>query len=133
MYSYHYYNPNPRKKNVSDCTVRAISKATGKDWGEVYLALCIQGYLDGDLPNANSCWGAYLRSLGYQRHIIPDTCPDCYTVADFADEHPEGTYILALSGHVVCVQNGEIWDSWNSCAETPLYYWAEERTEDDGV
>lgn len=64
---YSYFNPNPNGRNVSDCTVRAICKATGKDWGEVYLALCIQGYLDGDLPNANACWGAYLRKLGYRR------------------------------------------------------------------
>lgn len=52
---YSYFNPNPNGRNVSDCTVRAICKATGKDWGEVYLSLCIQGYLDGDLPNANAC------------------------------------------------------------------------------
>ena len=46
---YSYFNPNPNGRNVSDCTVRAICKATGKDWGEAYLALCIQGYLDDDL------------------------------------------------------------------------------------
>ena len=40
---YSYFNPNPAGRNVSDCTVRAICKATGKDWGEVYLSLCIQG------------------------------------------------------------------------------------------
>ena len=114
---------------MSECTVRAICKATGKDWGEVYLSLCIRGYLDGDLPNANACWGAYLRSLGYRRYIMPDTCPDCYTVGKFADEHPRGTYILALSGHVVCVQDGTIYDSWNSENEIPLYYWAKETEE----
>lgn len=123
---YSYFNPNPNGRNVSDCTVRAICKATGKDWGKVYLALCIQGYLDGDLPNANACWGAYLRKLGYRRHIVPDACPDCFTVADFATEKPVGTYILALSGHVVCVQNGTIFDSWDSSGEVPLYYWEKE-------
>lgn len=108
---YSYFNPNPSGRNVGDCTVRAISKATGKDWDETYLILCIQGYLDGDMPSANSVWGHYLRNLGYTRHILPDTCPDCYTVADFAREHPKGTYILALSGHVVCVQDGQLYDS----------------------
>lgn len=44
---YNHFNPNPCGKNVGDCTVRAISKATGMEWGEVYLRLCIQGYLDG--------------------------------------------------------------------------------------
>ena len=59
---YSYFNPNPNGRNVSDCTVRAICKATGKDWGEVYLALCIQGYLDGDLPNANA-FRSFARAL----------------------------------------------------------------------
>lgn len=122
---YSYYNGNPRGKNVGDCTVRAISKATGMDWGATYLALAIEGYLDGDMPSANACWGRYLRSIGYRRYIVPDTCPDCYTVGQFAEDHPVGTYILALSGHVVCVQNGTIWDSSN---ENVLYYW--ERTDE---
>ena len=102
---YSYYNKNPRGKNVGDCTVRAISKATGKEWGETYLAMAVEGYLEGDMPSANAVWGAYLRRIGYRRYIAPDTFPDCYTVGRFADEHPKGTYILALSGHVVCVQD----------------------------
>lgn len=98
-------------------------------WQEAYLALTIQGYLDGDMPSANAVWGAYLRSLGYRRYIMPDTCPDCYTVGRFADEHLRGTYILALSSHVVCVQDGVIYDSWNSENEIPLYYWVKETEE----
>lgn len=120
---YRYYNTNPMGRNVGDCVVRAVSKATGQGWGETYLALCVQGYMDGDLPSANAVWGAYLRTLGYRRQIIPDTCPDCYTVAEFAAEHPCGTYILALSGHVVCVQDGTIYDSWDSSNEIVLYFW----------
>lgn len=122
-----YYNPNPSGKNSGDCTVRAIAKATGMSWQEAYLALAIQGYLDGDMPSANAVWGAYLRKLGYGRHIMPDTCPDCYTVEDFARDHPSGVYILALSGHVVCLRDGVLYDSWQSQYETVLYYWTKER------
>lgn len=111
---------------MGDCTVRAISKATGKGWGETYLAMAVQGYLEGDMPSANAVWGAYLRRIGYRRYMVPDTCPDCYTVGRFADEHPKGTFILALSGHVVCVQDGVIYDSWNSENEIVLYYWQKE-------
>lgn len=121
------YNPNPHGKTVGDCTVRAIAKATGTDWETTYLNLCVQGYLMGDMPSANACWGAYLRRLGWQRHILPDTCPECYTLGDFAAEYSKGTYILALSGHVVCVSDGTIYDSWDSSGEVPLYYW--ERTD----
>lgn len=120
------YNENPRGKNVGDCTVRAISKATGKGWEDTYLALCMQGLIDCDMPSANAVWGNYLRKQGFRRHIVPDTCPECYSVADFAREHPRGTFILALSGHVVCVQDGVIYDSWNSGNETVLYYWTRE-------
>lgn len=120
------YNPNPKGKNVGDCTVRAIAKATGKDWGETYLRLAMQGYLMGDMPSANACWGAYLRKLGFVRKILPDTCPDCYTLRDFAQEYDRGTYIVALSGHVVCVEDGTIWDSWDSGGEVPLYFWVKE-------
>lgn len=120
---YSQFNPNPTGKNVGDRTVRAICKATGKEWGDVYLGLCMQGYLMGDMPSANSVWGVYLHNLGYSRGIVPDSCPECYTVADFAAEYPEGTYILALSGHVVCVKDGLVYDSWDSSGETPLYFW----------
>lgn len=108
---------------MGDCTVRAISKALGKSWDETYIGLVMQGYMMGDMPSANHVWGAYLREQGFERQILPNTCPDCYTVAQFAEEHPSGTYILALSGHVVCVQNGEWFDTWDSGSEIPLYYW----------
>lgn len=124
---YEQYNPNPHGKMVGDCTVRAIAKATGTDWETAYLNLCVQGYLMGDMPSANACWGAYLRRLGWQRHILPDTCPECYTLGDFAAEYGRGAYIVALSGHVVCVSDGTIYDSWDSSGEVPLYYW--ERTD----
>ena len=123
---YVLYNPNPTGKNVGDCTVRALSKALGQNWDETYTGLALQGFIIGDMPSANAVWGSYLRRNGFTRSIIPDNCPDCYTVKDFADEHPNGTYILALSGHVVCLQNGVLFDSWDSGGETPLYYWHKE-------
>lgn len=57
---------------------------------------------------------------------MPDNCPDCYTVADFASEHPRGLYVLAIGGHVVTVRDGEWMDSWDSGNEVPAYYWSKE-------
>lgn len=117
------YNPNPAGRRVGDCTVRAICRATGESWGKVYAALCAKGYELGDMPSSNSVWGAYLRDMGFHREIVPESCPECYTVRDFCEEHRDGTYILALSGHVVCVENGRYFDTWDSGTLTPLYYW----------
>lgn len=120
---YKKYNSNPERKNVGDCAVRAISIATDQSWEETYIGLSLQGFLMGDMPSANSVWGAYLRGKGFTRHVIPDKYPDCYTVSDFADDNPHGTYLLALSGHVVCLKDGNWIDSWDSGSEIPLYYW----------
>ena len=122
-----YYNPNPTGKSVGDCPVRALSKALGQSWEETYTALALQGFRLGDMPNADSVWGLYLRDQGFVRRLIPDECPDCYTVAEFAADHPEGTYILSMPGrHVLCVQNGQWFDSWDSGGEIPVYYWTKE-------
>lgn len=76
-----------------------------------------------DMPSANAVWGAYLKNRGFTRHIIPDTFPDNYTLNDFCDDHPHGTYVVALSGHVATIENGKIFDSWDSSTETPIYFW----------
>ena len=123
---YRHYNPNPTGARVGDCTVRAISKATGEDWARTFCFLCAEGMRLCDMPSANHVWGAYLRRRGFRRHALPDACPDCYTVADFCREHPSGVYVLAISGHVVCVQDGDYYDSWDSGAEAPAYYWQKE-------
>lgn len=123
---YSAYNPNPMGARVGDCTVRAISRATGEGWDTVYCGLCVEGLRLCDMPTANHVWGAYLRRHGFRRRALPDDCPDCYTVADFCREHPHGTYVLAISGHVVCVADGIYYDTWDSGSESPAYYWYKE-------
>ena len=120
--SYIYYNPNPTGLSVGDCTIRAISKITNTSWEITYLNLILQGYKMYDMPSANRVWGEYLRENGYIRRIIPDTCPNCYTVRDFCVDHPVGRYILGTGEHVVAVVDGNYYDSWNSGNEIPIYY-----------
>lgn len=117
------YNPNPTGTRAGDCAVRAICMATGKPWEDVYMDICVRGLRYGDWGSANHIWGSYLRDLGYERVALPSDCPDCYTVESFAAEHPDGTYILALSGHVVTVKDGDWYDTWDSGQSVPLYFW----------
>ena len=117
------FNANPIGKRVGDCTVRAISKATDQDWESTYSALAAEGFFLCDMPSANHVWGAYLRRKGYARSIIPDTCPDCYTVEDFCRDNPCGVYILALPSHVIAVIDGDWYDTWDSGQEVPIYFW----------
>lgn len=119
---YIFFNNNPQGLKIGDCVVRAISAAMNQSWERTYIDLCIEGFMYKDMPNANSVWASYLHSKGWKRRSIPDTCPDCYTVANFAAEHPEGVYIAATGSHAVCIKNGNIIDNWDSSDETVTYY-----------
>lgn len=119
---YKYFNPNPIKDTASDCVVRMLCKVTGRPWAENYLDLVEKGLEVGDVPSANSVWLALLRDMGFKRYVIPDTCPDCYTIEDFAIDHPNGVYVLGTGSHVVCVKDGFYWDSWQSGDEVPLFF-----------
>ena len=120
------YNPNPAQAIVGDCVVRAISKLMDTDWETAYLSVVTQGYKMYDMPSSNPVWGAYLKEHGYKRHTLPDTCPDCYTVAEFCRDHPSGRFLLGTGSHVVTVVDGDHYDTWDSEAETPIYYWSKE-------
>lgn len=120
-----YYNANPINNLVIDCTVRAISAVTGKSWDETYIGLVVKGYEMKDMPNSNRVWHEYLKDLNYSRSIIPDTCPNCYTVADFCVDHPRGIYLLATGDHVIAVIDGSYYDTWDSGNCVPIYYWTE--------
>lgn len=121
-----YYNPNPAGKHVIDCTVRAISLIAGLSWEDAYLELAAFGAKLYDMPSSNAVWGAYLRSIGFRRYAVQNTCPDCYTLQDFCVDHPVGTFVVATSGHVVAVVDGDYYDTSDSGYEIPIYYWRKE-------
>lgn len=120
------YQPNPAGRNVGDCAVRAVSKALDTDWETAYAMIAKAGYLMADMPSSNGVWGAVLRQHGFYRHGIPNSCPDCYTAADFCHDHPRGIYVLGFGNHVATAVDGRLYDSWDSSREIPQYYWSRE-------
>lgn len=80
----------------------------------------------GDMPSSNAVWGAYLKSRGFKRYIIPNECPDCYTVKDFCKDHPKGHYILGTGTHVIAIIDGFYYDTWDSGELIPIFYWKKE-------
>lgn len=122
------YNENPRGNyHAGDCVVRAISIITGDSWDDIYDDLCYEGKYTGDWGNSNAVIDAYLRKRGYKRYICPNDCPYCYSIADFADEHPRGRYIAATGTHVVAIVNGDYIDAWDCGDEIPIYFYTKER------
>lgn len=122
---YAYFNPNRFGRSVGDCAVRALSKALGQSWEQTYVGLCLEGFRQADLPNADVVWSNYLIDRGFRRYLIPDDGLGRYTVADFASDNPEGTFVLSMPGrHVLTVVDSVIYDSWDSQNEAPSYYFS---------
>lgn len=121
--SWEYFNPNPVERNVGDCSVRAVSAALDVDWETAYALIAEMGFDMADMPSSNDVWGAVLKRNGFSRVVVPHDCPDCYTAEDFARENPEGTFVAVFDGHVACIRDGKILDSWDSSDEIMKYVW----------
>lgn len=117
------YNPNPTGRSVGDCAIRAVAKALGITWEEAYALIAANGFAMGDMPSSNSVWGAVLRQNGFYRAAIESDCPDCYTAENFAQDHPNGVFVLGFGNHVATVVDGVLYDSWDSSNEIPQYFW----------
>ena len=111
---YIFYNPNPCGRFVNDCVIRAISKVENISWDEVYISLCVFGYLYCDWGNGNKAWSAFLKYRGYREYYLPANCPVCYTMKDFCREHRRGSFLLSTNSHAVACINGSYYDAWDS-------------------
>lgn len=123
---YVHYNPNPDGKVVGDCVVRALTILFNDTWNNVYADITMVGAFIHDMPSADAVWGEYLSLNGYTKHVLPNTCPNCYTIYDFIRDFPEGTYLVATGTHVVAVVDGNFYDTSNSGNEMIIYYWRKE-------
>lgn len=122
MSAWRRYNPNPGGLMVGDCTVRSICAVTGWDWKTIHRQQCALSAELFDMPSADRVWWELLRRYGFTHRKMIDQCPDCYTVADFAADHPRGLYVLGPKEHAVAVIEGDWWDTWDSGLTVPTYY-----------
>jgi hypothetical protein len=121
--SYVQLNINPCEKYTNDCTVRALSVLMDESWEGIFLELCLLGLKMCEMPSQKAVIHQYLKKYGFQRYVISNDFPADYSVRDFAEDHPEGKFLLATDSHVIPVISGNYIDSWDSGAELPLFYW----------
>ena len=114
-----FFQPNPKDKSNKkcDCHIRCIAGALNCDWLEAYDMMYEIGRRSADNI------GDLLIEHGFTACKVGRDKP---TVNEFCNEHPTGTYVLRLSHHVVCVKNGQFFDTWD-CGEKCVYrYWSKE-------
>lgn len=121
------YNANPLANRIEDCAIRAVAVALDIPWDNAFDLIAQSAKAMGAVMHQNVAFGAVLRQNGFRRYIIPNYCPDCYTIKDFCQDHPEGTFVVGTDSHVVAVINGNYIDSFNSGDLIVLYYWEDTR------
>ena len=128
-FKYEVYNPNPyhvegTKATHGDCVIRALCKATGLGWFDVYDRLCAKGREQGDFGDRTPVYSAVLVELGWvNRPVKRIRGKKAPTVESFIEEHPTGTYILRLAHHLSTIVDGVCYDTWYPQSKTVYTYW----------
>ena len=112
---WHEYNPNPKKKNVGDCSLRAYCAAFGWTWEEAFERSSEIAKDEAIMMDTHMTCEKVMEGEGYflDEEFKKSKRKDL-TVNEFALTHPYGTYFLNTHGHLLCVKDGEYWDSWDS-------------------
>lgn len=108
---------------MRDCVKRAITKATGMEYGEVALQLnrC-KKVTKCEAFNLPKNFEYFLKnSLHLDRIAFPPTKGEPRMNGErFAETHPKGRYILRMARHLSCCIDGIIYDTWD-CTEKCVY------------
>jgi len=106
------YKPMKLKKDAtSDCVVRAIAHATGQDYKETFQDLINLSWQTLENMNDEKCYEEYLYRMGWEKHKpMRNGRNRKFKVNQFPKT---GTYIILTTGHLTCVKDGILYDSWN--------------------
>lgn len=127
--SWEYYQPNKKdlKDDYGDCVIRALTKALGKEWLEVFDELVPISREEQCPYNCKPCYERYILSKGFTYSGISNGKGSKRpTVKEFANSHKNGTYILRVAHHLVTVVDGKYYDTWDSGSKSLYGYWVKE-------
>ena len=109
MSMFRYWNVNPQGEKHNDCVTRAISLASGVPYNIVRKKLFHTAKLLDCEKLCPTCYSFLIQEvLGG----VPKNC-DGMSVGKFADNYPQGTYLIRIKGHLTAVINNTCYDIWN--------------------
>lgn len=123
--NFEYYQPNDHI--CGDCGIRAVSKALDCSWEEALTTLYLNALKIKEAPGSCDNITETLKFFDFKWvPITPKRGEKRQTVTEFAKTHNTGTYILRVSGHLVCAKDGKYHDIWD-CGNKSLYgYWVKQ-------
>jgi hypothetical protein len=113
------HNENPKGREIGDCVIRALSKATGKSWDEVYDELYVIGKKKKRMMNDPKVYKVFLENNNFT--LSParrNECGKMISVEEFSRNVDVDTmYVIHTRKHLTVVFNGDIYDTWNTSSQ----------------
>ena len=126
MKRYVYYQPNAKDINdkYGDCTVRALTKALDCTWLEAFdkmIPICREEQVSNVFDCGITTRKRILDKMGFDyTGISVKSGKSRPTVAEFAEKHRKGRFILNIAHHEVACVDGKYYDTWD-CGHMSLY------------
>lgn len=104
---YKFYNNNSLGLFKDDCTIRAISTATGNTWDDTYKHLSNIARLNGTMMDDKNFIIRYLDERYERIYDIPKY------VGEVAGTYPDYILLITMNSHITCSMYGTILDSFD--------------------
>lgn len=115
-------NVNPKNKKTGDCVLRAIAKAEDKTWIKVFDELTEIARSKFTVLNNKDAYEFYLKKYPtIEVKYETSNGRFRYTVKQVSEF--KGTYIVAVAGHLTCVIDGNIYDTWDCSKKSAYKIW----------
>lgn len=114
---YKFYNNNALGLFENDCTIRAISTATGNSWDDTYEHLSNIARLNGTMMNDKDFIVSYLDNRYNRVYNIP------IKVGMVAGAYPDNVLLITMNGHITCSKYGIVYDSFDCRERVAEYCW----------
>lgn len=114
---YKYYNNNALGLFENDCTIRAISLATGNSWDDTYQHMSNIARLQGTMMDDREFLIKYLDER-YKRVPVYNM-----SVGEVSSKYKDYIVLITMNGHITCSKYGIIYDSFDCRKRKAEYCW----------
>lgn len=114
---YKFHNNNALGLFENDCTVRAISTATGNSWDDTYKHLSNLARLNGTMMDDKDFIREYLDSRYQRLENIP------YRVGEVAGAYPDNILLITMPSHITTSVYGVVYDSFDCRNQIAEFCW----------
>lgn len=105
---YRYYNSNPNKFNVDDCSIRSLSTVLEISWADAYDLLSDSARDLGLMMSSVEAVEEFLDTR-YERVLIFEK-----TVGEFIKNHTRGKFLITMPNHITALVDGYNYDTFDS-------------------